>query len=167
MNDRIALTGMMGAGKSSLGRLLSALLGSAFLDLDQRIVEVDGRDIEAIFSEEGEDYFRLLESRLLAKACESFDGVLATGGGAAHSSENRRILKEWGRVIYLRATPGVLAQRLKAESGRPLLSGGEPIEERLAKLLRARSAGYEEAEIVIDTDHLTEKEVVSAILEAL
>lgn len=163
--DRIVLTGMMGAGKSAAGRLLAVRLAVPFVDLDERIVEGEGRSIASIFEDDGEARFRALETEALRAVTRAGEGVLATGGGVVHSAENRSLMKEWGRVIYLKASPGSLASRLDDDerAARPLLSDADPVA-RLESILAERAVLYEEADQVVETDRLTLDQVVDRIL---
>ncbi|MBN1826288.1 MAG: shikimate kinase [Candidatus Eisenbacteria bacterium] len=168
MSRRVALVGMMGAGKSTAGPLLAVRLGVPFFDLDRRIAEECGRSVTAIIRDDGEERFREREASLLAELLRRPAGVIAAGGGAVLGEENRRALRDWGRVVYLRAAPETLAARLTLAgiTERPLLDGGAPLE-ALRKILETRAPLYEEADRIIDTDRLTPEETAAAVLREL
>ena len=140
--QRIILVGPPAVGKSSVGRELALLRRLPFVDCDAAIEAHAGKPISAIFREEGEARFRELESRILASLLEGEACVLATGGGAVLSGENRGLLAAKGRVVWLHATLNLLAERSRAGS-RPLLAGANA-EEVLARLYRERLALYAE-----------------------
>ena len=166
MIRRIALVGMMGAGKSVVGPILAGRIGAPFLDLDERIEKAEGRSIPAIFAERGESAFRAIETERLREALEAGESVIATGGGVLLAGANRELLRRWGRTVYLRAPVAVLAGRLGegAGAGRPLLAGG-PAEARLASILAERAPFYEAADLAVDTEGRTPEEVAIRIEE--
>ena len=149
----IALTGLPASGKSSVGRLLAALRGLPFIDLDDSIVREGGMSIEEIFRQEGEEAFRERESKALeavAKESLSRPLVLALGGGAILRPRNRELLKEYFTTVWLVVEPRIAA--LRSSGGhRPLLAGGDP-ELRIEKLLAERERYYAEvADLRIET----------------
>lgn len=147
----IFLVGMMGAGKTTLGRHLARILDRKFIDLDHELEARCGVSVAVIFDIEGEEGFRRRETEAL-DACTRQPGVvLATGGGAVLAEENRRYLCERGTVIYLRATAEDLFTRLAYDKSRPLLQTEDP-EKRIRELLEQRAPLYEEvADHVFDT----------------
>ena len=160
---RIYLTGFMGSGKSTVGRLLADLLHSPFTDLDEIIVQRAGMSIPDIFQIVGEPAVRRREAEILRLCCR-VDGVFGVGGGAVLDPDNRDILMASGLVIYLRATPETLARRLLSEAqGRPLLTGEGGFEDRITSLLKERSGSYEMAHWNVDTDDLKPEQVASTI----
>lgn len=166
MKNNIFLTGFMGAGKSTVGRRLARRLGYRFADLDQLIVAREGRSIPEIFAAQGEPYFRDCETAVLAEQKAAECTVFATGGGVVGREENRRLMKQTGRVVYLRAGWQTLERRLSRGSGRPLAdptSGWEPIR----RLWESRLPWYEEADVIIDTDHARVDAVVRDIITRL
>ncbi len=168
MISRIALTGMMGSGKSTVGRLLSNSLSLPLLDLDEEIERSEGRSISEIFDSVGESRFRSIERRCLEEVCGEFTGILATGGGVVLSPANRETLHGWGRVIYLRASVKVLAGRLAGDqSARPLLGDEAGLEEGLGRLMAAREELYQSASLMLDTDLLTPAAVCREIVDCL
>ena len=149
--ENIFLVGLMGAGKTSIGRLLAKRLGKAFFDSDHEIERVTGVKIPVIFEIEGEAGFRARETRMLAALAQESNIVLATGGGAVLSAENRKLLAENGTVIYLRAAAHDLWHRTRHDRNRPLLRAGEPLA-ILQRLYTERDPLYREvAHIIVDT----------------
>ncbi len=153
----IALTGMMGAGKSVVADRLAELLGTPVLDLDSAIEERESTTIPLLFESEGEARFREIESDVLQEVCRTHRGVLATGGGTVIDPGNRSVLRRWGRVVYLYAEPEDLAARLALSdwSVRPLLDGHGSLEARLRSLIDSRRAAYEAADHIVETKGLT------------
>ena len=149
--ENIFLVGLMGAGKTSVGRALAKYLGKAFFDTDQEIERATGVRIPIIFDIEGEAGFRVRESKVLAELTQRQNIVLATGGGIVLSDENRRLLAQRGTVVYLRATADDLRKRTRNDKSRPLLRVADPLL-RLQELHDQRDPLYREvANIVIDT----------------
>jgi shikimate kinase len=149
---RLALVGIMGAGKSRVGRLLADALGCPFHDCDRELEERSGRSVPELFATEGEEAFRIRESELLRDlATLPPPRVVATGGGVVEREENRRRLSEDFTVIWLRLGSGEAARRVGRSRHRPLLAGGDP-EEVLAGILARREPLYREvAHITVDT----------------
>ena len=163
----LVLTGMMGTGKSRVGRLLAAALGREFADTDALIAEREGRSIAEIFAHSGEPYFRRVELEVCRELGQRRGLVIATGGGALVHEAGRQALGRSGLVVCLRGDPKTLAQRvLQDEETRPLLLGKDP-EAALAALWRARRNAYALAPLQVSTDGRTPEEVCQAILEAL
>jgi len=159
----ITLTGFMGSGKTTVGRILADALGCPFLDLDEMIVKKAGKSIPDIFAQDGEPAFRQLEARLLRQTVEKYGGstaVLSLGGGAVTTAASATLLHEKTVCIHLRATLDTLMDRLAGETaGRPLADAS------LAERLAAREPLYEKtAHVVIDTDGLTPEEVSDEII---
>lgn len=149
----IFLVGLMGAGKTSVGKMLARRLGKTFYDCDHEIERVTGVRIPLIFEIEGEPGFRHRESRMLAELARADDIVLATGGGAVLSAQNRELLSRNGTVVYLRANPHDLWQRTRHDRNRPLLQTPDPLA-RLTELYSERDPLYREiADVTIDTGH--------------
>ncbi len=167
--NNICLIGYMGSGKTTVGRLLADALSCDFEDTDVMIVEREGRPISDIFAEEGEPYFRQLETDLLNDIYDKglSKTVLSTGGGLPVTDRNRPILKKIGKVIYLRAEAESLYNRVKEDKGRPLLETGDKLK-KIREMLALRGPIYEEAaDIIIDTDHLDEEQTVKEIVNIL
>lgn len=137
----IFLIGLMGAGKTSVGKLLARRLNKKFYDCDHEIERTTGVRIPVIFEIEGESGFRAREIKMLSELVRRDNIVLATGGGAVLAEENRRLLAEHGTVVYLRATPHDLWQRTRHDRNRPLLQTGNPLA-KLTALFSERDALY-------------------------
>jgi shikimate kinase len=155
----------MGAGKTTIGRLLAARRAWPFTDLDAVIVQRAGRAIPEIFAEQGECLFRALESELLAEQCTAApgDGVLSTGGGAVLLAANRRTMRRAGPVIWLHADPAVTAARIRGDANRPLLQGVDPLA-KARQLAATRTPLYAAiCDLKIDTGRCTAQEAVDAI----
>lgn len=167
----IALIGFMGAGKSTIGKLLAKKLGYTLVDLDSDIVRRAGKSIEKIFAEEGEVYFRQLEQETLEYWAQQENVILATGGGCVKQEENRRIMAEHCYRVYLACQPQVIAQRVsKSKTVRPLLENlaeNETLEERIETLLQPRLPFYQENDLMIDTSEKSLTEVVKEIISYL
>ncbi|MGO8711887.1 MAG: shikimate kinase [Rhizomicrobium sp.] len=164
----IALVGMMGAGKSSVGRRLAAQLGVPFRDADSEIEAAAGCTIAEIFDRFGEQAFRDGERRVILRLLTEPPHVLATGGGAFVDERTRAQIKADAVSIWLRAPPELLAARVQRRETRPLLRDGDP-REILEKLLAAREPFYAQADISLDIEdgpHATVVERIIAALEA-
>ena len=149
--NNLFLVGMMGAGKTTVGRLLARRLKRDFYDSDEEIERRCGVRIPVIFDIEGEAGFRVRESQAIAELCALEAAVIATGGGAVLAEENRRRIAAGGTVVYLHARPGYLWQRVRHDRNRPLLAKGDPLE-RLRALYAERDPLYREvADILVDT----------------
>ena len=149
--DNLFLVGLMGAGKTTVGRLLARHYGCTFYDSDHEIVARTGVKIPVIFEIEGEAGFRKREEAVIAELTAQSGIVLATGGGAVLSATNRENLKKNGVVIYLRGTPEHLYERTRHDRNRPLLQTENPLA-RLRELYQQRDPLYREvADIVVDT----------------
>ena len=147
----IFLVGLMGAGKTSVGKLLAKRVGKAFYDCDQEIERATGVKIPVIFEIEGEASFRAREARMLAELAVRQDIVLATGGGAVLSADNRKLLAGNGVVVYLRAVVADLWQRTRHDRNRPLLKTDEP-RAKLELLFAERDPLYRSiADVIVDT----------------
>jgi shikimate kinase len=167
LNDRtIALVGLMGAGKTTVGRRLAQALGMPFRDADAEIEAAAGRSISDIFSEFGEKAFRDGERRVIARLLEQPPHVLATGGGAFIDDETRRLINGRAISVWLKADVEVLAKRVARRDTRPLLAGKDPLEVLRAHAL-ARYDRYAEAHIVIETGDAAHQTAVDAIVTAL
>jgi len=163
----IFLVGMMGAGKTTIGRSLARALGREFLDLDHEIEARCGVRVAHIFDIEGEEGFRKRERFVLAQCSARPNLVLATGGGAVLAAENRQQLKSRGVTVYLRATPEELYRRVARDRTRPLLQTVDP-QARIRELVALREPLYEEvADIAFDTGSMPVQQVVKALLPVL
>ena len=167
MHERpVILTGFMGTGKSSVGRVLAKLLGCPFVDLDAEIVAEAGKSINEIFTAEGESSFRSMESTCLQRVLGGGMAVIATGGGAVIAESNRRLMHETGYVVNLTASLPVIMARLEGSGDRPLFAGKDP-ENRVQALLEERQEFYVAADIRIDTDNKSVEDVAAKILRVL
>ncbi|MBC6974445.1 shikimate kinase [Bacillus sp. Xin] len=160
----IYLTGYMGAGKTTIGRVLSERLHIPVVDTDQKIEEKQGKLIRDIFAEEGENTFRQYESEMLCSLPTS-NLIITTGGGIVERAENRQWMKENGTVVYLYCDPYVVAERLREDMTRPLFQK-ENIEAFVEKF-ENRRAYYEEAYIYIDTTNKNVEEIVKELLRKI
>lgn len=163
----VFLVGMMGAGKTTIGRSLAKELGRGFVDLDLALEARCGVPVTVIFDIEGEAGFRKRETQLLEEFSRQPGIVLATGGGAVLAPENRHYLKERGTVVYLRAEADELYRRLARDKQRPLLQTADP-RARLAELLALRTPLYEEvAHLAFDTGTLPVPQAVARLTAQL
>lgn len=166
MTQNIILTGFMGTGKSTVGRLLAAQLNYSFRDLDSLIVEKAGQSINTIFADQGESHFRELESCELRAVLHEAAQVVSTGGGAVIRPENRDLMRKSGVVVNLTASPETILRRLHSDEERPLLRDAKSLA-RIQQLLMDREAYYAEADIRIDTDGKNVEDVAREIRDFL
>jgi len=165
--DNLILVGMMGAGKTTVGRMLARRLKRPFYDSDHEIERRCGVRIPLIFDIEGEAGFRAREAQVIADLCALQGIVLATGGGAVLAEENRRQLAAHGNVVYLHARPGYLWQRVRHDRNRPLLATPDP-QRKLENLYAERDPLYREtADIVLDTGKQSVQSLVKDLLACL
>jgi shikimate kinase len=159
----IYLVGLMGAGKTSVGRILAKRLRKTFLDSDHEIEHRTGVRIPIIFELEGEAGFRRREASIVQTLVRQPEIVLATGGGAVLDPENRAVLHSTGTVIYLRASPSELYLRTRHDRNRPLLRTSDPLG-KLEELHRMRDPLYREcAHLVVDTGHQAIRSLVAKL----
>ncbi len=163
----IVLVGMMGVGKSSIGRRLAARLSIPFTDADGEIEKAAGMSISDIFARNGEAYFRSGEARVIARLLESGPQVLATGGGAFMNADTRALIKLKGVSIWLNAEFDVLLRRTsKRRNDRPLLQTDDPAE-TLRALLAAREPTYALADLTVQSREVAHDAIVADILATL
>jgi shikimate kinase len=162
----IALVGLSGVGKSSVGRRLAAALSMPFRDADAEVEAAAGRPIAEIFTQYGEAAFRDGERRVIARLLAEDPHVLATGGGAFMNAQTRRLIKTLAISVWLKADIEVLARRVGRKESRPLLAGKDPLEV-LAAQARDRYPAYAEADITVETGDTPHQLAVEAILKAL
>jgi shikimate kinase len=163
----IALVGMMGAGKTTVGKRLAAVLGIPFKDADSEIEQAAGRSVSDIFAERGEAEFRRGERQVIARLITTCGPhVLATGGGAFMDAETRALLKERAVTLYLKAELDTLLKRVERRDTRPLLRNGDP-RETLTRLMGERGPAYEQADIIVESQSGPHQATVEAALKAL
>ena len=168
MVTKIILVGMMGAGKTTIGKLLSNQLAFNFIDLDRRIEEKSGVKINTIFEIEGEEGFREREYLALNEALAEEKVIISTGGGVVVKDINRSLIqKSEAMVVYLKASLDILLSRLKNDTTRPMLNKDNKLLS-LQKLLSEREPFYENlADFIIDTSHLKTNDVLKTITEKM
>ncbi len=166
LSKPIVLVGLMGAGKSTIGRRLSGALSLPFMDSDNEIAEAAGCSISDIFESYGEAIFRDLEKRVLLRLISSAPCIIATGGGAFINPEIRAAVKEKAVSVWLKADLDVLLERVSRRDTRPLLKAGDK-GEILSRLMEERYPIYAEADIVIDSNAGLHEAVVDHIVSAL
>jgi shikimate kinase len=165
-DQSIVLVGMMGAGKTSVGKRLAARLGLPFADADHAIEEAANQSISDIFAEHGEDYFRDGERRVISRLLREGRRVLATGGGAYINEETRSAIAGSGVSVWLQAEPSVLFERVKRRATRPLLQTADP-EGTLRRLVDERYPIYALADITVISRDVPHEAVVEDVLAAL
>jgi shikimate kinase len=163
----IVLVGMMGVGKSSVGRRLAARLSIPFVDADSEIETAAKMTIPEIFARHGEPYFRSGEARVIARLLESGPQVLATGGGAFMNADTRALIRQKGVSVWLHADPDVLMRRTsKRRSDRPLLQTEDP-SETLRALLAEREPIYALADLTVQSRDVPHEAIVADVMAAL
>ena len=162
----VVLVGMMGAGKSSVGRRLAARLGIPFVDADTEIEQAAQMTIPEIFAKYGEAAFRSAEARVIARLLDSGPQVLATGGGAFMNPDTRQAIRHKGVSVWLKADLDVLIRRVKRRSDRPLLHTDDPTE-TLRRLIAERSPTYQLADLTINSREVPHDKIVDEILVSL
>ncbi len=164
----IVLVGLMGAGKTSVGRKLANMLEMNFVDVDEEISKAAGCSIEDIFDDYGEEAFRDVEERVIQRLLQEKPRVLATGGGAFMNPRTRPLIAKRGISVWLRADLDVLVRRTSRKGGRPLLKNKDH-RATLGKLIEERGTVYAEADIVVDSHEdgpeVTAREIKQALLD--
>ena len=166
MMKNIILIGFMGSGKTTIGKALEEKTDMTFVDTDELIEAYEGCKISEIFADKGEAYFRRLENETLKDLLASTDSkVISTGGGIVTNQANIPLLKQLGKVFYLRIKPETVVERLEGDKTRPLLIGEDKLV-KVEQLMTGRKELYEmAADKTIDTDGLSVSEIVCGILE--
>jgi shikimate kinase len=159
----LALIGFMGTGKTSVGRLVAEQLHFHYLDTDETIQARTGRSIADIFSKDGEPAFRELEKNLVEELASHKKTVISTGGGLPAHSANLDSLKTHALVVCLWASPEKIWERVKNQSHRPLLHDSDP-QKKIRELLAAREPFYRQADVLVNTDIRTVREVVQQVV---
>jgi shikimate kinase len=162
----IVLVGMMGSGKSSIGRRLATRLGIAFVDADSEIEQAAGMTIAEIFERHGEPYFRAGEARVIARLLDQGPQVLATGGGAFMNPDTRAAIRRKGVSIWLKAELEVLMKRIKRRGDRPLLKTDDPAA-TLTALIEQRYPIYAEADLTVLSRDVPHDAIVDEIVASL
>ncbi|HZR76288.1 shikimate kinase [Bradyrhizobium sp.] len=162
----IVLVGMMGAGKSTIGRRLSARLALPFLDADAEIELAHDMPIPDIFAKYGEAYFRDGEVRVIARLLNNGPAVIATGGGAVMRQETRDRIREKAISIWLKADSDIIMRRVKRRSDRPLLQTADP-EATVERLIREREPVYSQADVTVWSRDVPHEKIVDECMEAL
>lgn len=164
MKNNIALTGMMGSGKSSVANELNSLLPDfKLVDIDNEIEHSTNKKISEIFLKFGEPHFRLLEKDKIQKFIHGKNQIISLGGGAFENEDNRKNILENCLTVYLRTSPQEIFTRIKNETHRPLLAKKISVE-RITEIIKKRSVNYEKADVIIDTDGKTPYNIANEIL---
>lgn len=169
MKKNIILSGFMGSGKSTVGKLLAAKQGVRLIDTDQYIEHKQGQTVTAIFQTGGEAYFRQLETECLTELLRTQPSgqIIAVGGGLPVKAENRRLMKQLGTVIYLEAPLSTLMERLKEDHTRPLLNCADPVKEAAGLLAFRHPLYVAAADLIIDTANKNLAEITQLIGKSL
>ena len=166
LDKPVVLVGLMGAGKSTVGRRVATLLDCPFTDADEAVEEAAQRTIAEIFAAHGEAYFRAGERRVIARLMDEESGVIATGGGAFCDTETRNLILEQGIAVWLDCDVETLVERTSRRNTRPLLKNGDP-QEILGKLHEERAPLYSMAPIRVSGANRPHLETAHLILEAI
>jgi shikimate kinase len=167
LGDRtLVLVGMMGAGKTSVGRRLAEKLEMNFIDADHEIEQAAGKTIPEIFADHGEAYFREGERRVICRLLESGGQILATGGGAFMNVETRSQVKAKALSVWLKADVDLLLRRVGKRDNRPLLKQGDP-KTILDDLLKIREPFYREADIIVESRDAQHSQTVNDVIRAI
>ena len=164
--DTIVLIGMMGCGKTSIGKKLSDIMGCELLDIDKIIVDKEQMTISNIFDTKGENYFREVEKDIIFNICKSKNQIVSLGGGAFENIETQKFLLNNFKVFYLKTSPEVIFNRIKNDKSRPLLKDNMNIE-TISNILNFRKPNYEKAHYTVVTDDKTPDEICKTILKGV
>ena len=168
MKDNVILTGFMGTGKTSLGKVLASKLGRPFVDIDRKIEVEQKLSIPKIFEQFGEEHFRELERIAVRELSERRGLVIATGGGTVKDAENLRLLKNSGVVICLTCSPEEIFARTQRRGERPVLDGGGSERlETIKRLLAERKQFYDRADYQVDTTNWSPLQIIDDICKHL
>ena len=160
----IFLIGFMGAGKSTIARALQRELGFPLIEMDERNVKEQGMSINDILAQYGEDHFRDIESQLIVDIGKEEPSIVSCGGGVVVRPQNTQNMKEIGRIVFLKATPETIYERVKNSTDRPILNGHMNVE-YIAELMEKRRALYEAAaDITIQTDGKMREQICEEII---
>ncbi|WP_269771045.1 MULTISPECIES: shikimate kinase [Roseobacteraceae] len=167
LKKTVALVGMMGAGKTAVGKAMAARLSVPFLDSDAEIEKAAAMSVAEIFSRDGEAFFRQREAEVIARLLETQQAVLSTGGGAFLAEVNRNIIAKNGVAVWLKADLNILWNRVRHKSTRPLLRTENPYE-TLKSLVKAREPFYAKAGIIVDAEpNLSIEAMADKVIDAL
>ena len=167
MKNNIALIGMMGSGKTTVGAELKNVLPYLdYIDLDELIEKSTQKKISEIFLKYGEPHFRILENDKIKSVLKNNNQIISLGGGAFENEENRKLLLENSTVIYLKASPQAIYDRIKSETHRPLLRRDFSVE-KIKQIMDKRKKNYEKAHFTIDTTDKSPYNIVKEILGVL
>lgn len=156
----------MGAGKTTVGRILASILNYTFIDMDSEIEVLCESAISDIFKNHGEDYFRTIETETLRKISQNKCQVVSTGGGVVIKDENWDIMETTGTTVYLKASIETLFNRVKHKSTRPLLNVEDPFE-KAKELFASRKELYEKSDVILDREGLEPDDVAQTIIDEL
>lgn len=167
LKKTVVMVGMMGAGKTAIGRAVSAMLNVPFLDSDEEIVKAANMEIAEIFARDGEEFFRDRETQVIDRLLEEEIGILSTGGGAFLTQRNRRLIRAKGVSVWLRADLDLLWARVRHKDTRPLLRTDNP-RATLARLYDERVPLYARADLTVDADETYSiEEMAERVIDAL
>ncbi len=162
----IVLTGMMGSGKTTIGKLLSKKFNLEFADIDSYIESKEKTTITKIFQTNGEKYFRELEAKTIKKIFKHENQIISLGGGAFENTKTREFLNKNALTVYLKTTPEIIFDRIQNDTTRPLLCGNMSIE-KIKEIIKLREKNYESAHFTISTDNKTSEEIIEEITGVL
>ena len=162
----IILTGMMGAGKTTVAKILAEKLNIKSIDIDSLIEQNEGEKISEIFSKKGEEYFRKIEKNTIDNIFTRENLVISLGGGALENNETREFLLTNSTVIYLQTSPEIIFERIKSNTERPLLCGNMSVE-KISEILEKREKNYQTATYKITTDNKTPDQIAEEIIGVL
>ena len=163
----IFLCGMMGSGKSTIGKVLADKLDTYFTDLDQVIQESENMSIPEIFKQKGEEGFREIEKKMILKIAGSAEGVVALGGGSLQNQQIVDHLKLYGWLVYLDATQAEILNRLNNTSGRPMIDESDELSERISSLFDHRLVFYNQAHLTVQTEKKSPERIADQIVKKL
>ena len=167
MKSNIAVIGMMGSGKTTVGKVLSKLLPDfKYIDIDEEIEKSSGRKISEIFLKFGEAHFRVLENEKIKNILKNNKQIISAGGGLFEREENRKLLLENATVVYLETSSEEIFSRIKNEFHRPLLKKNFSVE-RINEIMSKRDVNYKKADIIIKTDKKNPERIAKEIIEAI
>jgi shikimate kinase len=166
-SQTVFLCGMMGSGKTSVGRNLADKMDVPFYDIDHLIEQKAGKSIPDLFETDGEEFFRNLEKQALIEASRDLYGVVALGGGSLQNQHLTDHIKLSGWLIYLQTSEADIEKRLQHQTGRPLLENVTNLSEKISSLMKQRIPYYSQAHLTVDTSGLTAGEVSEIIINKL